>query len=235
MSQSMLEERKLGQVSGEELISLLERSLNNSFQLSNSEAFSSISPLKRQLRPQKGPSYRKINRYFKSRKQYKKERDRRKQILQLYLVEYRTQKYIADKSGVSVSTVKRDLKKLRRYITGQTNRAIRQFQEEQRQRFEQRVEGLSLRERFDVLSAEMDRFRKLRSGANYRGHYTIFHLDMTQPGAYGIPKLTILPQQTRNKTWAFPHKVNVHIKGRYKDKVFEADLGGLTLRETRGW
>jgi len=58
---------------------------------------------------------------------------------------------------------------------------------------------------------------------------------MTQADKYGIPKLTILPRQTANKTLAYPYKVRVVIKGSYEGKIFEADLGGFSITQTRGW
>lgn len=235
MSQLPLEERLVGQLSDTKLASLLKRSLNQDFRGQNNEELDYSSHTKSHVPKRKGPYYRKIRRYFKSISQYKKERDRRKQILQMFFVEYRSQQYMANKLGVSVSTVKRDLRKLQGYIKRQNNRVMRQFQEEQRQRLERRMEGLSLRERFDVLSEELERIHTLRKGANYRGHYTIIHLDMTQLDPYGIPKLTFLPRQTLNKNWAFPHKIDVRIKMMHEDKLFEASLGTIALRETRSW
>jgi len=58
-----------------------------------------------------------------------------------------------------------------------------------------------------------------------------FHLDMTQLDKYGIPKLTVLPHQTANKTLAYPYKVRVVIKGTYEGKIFEADLGGFDIAQ----
>jgi len=221
-----------GQISDEKLASLLKRDLENGFQLDRNETFSSIKAKKRRLKAKRTPEYRRINRYFKSTEQYKKERSRRKKILHLWLVEFRSQKEIADKLGVSVSTIKRDQKKLRRYVTGQNNRAIRIMRDERHRAYEQAMEGLPLRERLDYLSLQLEKQKKFWRQRGYRGHYKIFHLDMTQADKYGIPKLTILPRQTANKTLAYPYKIRVVVKGSYEGRIFEADLGGFSIVET---
>lgn len=232
MSQLMEQEGGSRQFSDEDLASLLKRTLENDFRLTESETFGSVLDKKRRLKRKKTPEYRRIKRYFKSIKQYWKERKRRKQVLHLWMVEFRSQKYMAEKLGVSVSTIKRDVAKLRRFVRGQTNRAIRTMKDEWRQKREQAIEGLSLRERFDYLSLELERQKKLWQQRGYRGHYTIFHIDMTQPGPYGLPKLTILPRQTRGKQLAYPHKMRVHVKMKYEDKILEADLGGFSIIKT---
>jgi len=60
---------------------------------------------------------------------------------------------------------------------------------------------------------------------------------MTQADKYGIPKLTLLPRQTANKTLAYPYKIRVVIKASYAGRIFEADLGGfnITQKTTYGW
>jgi len=55
--------------------------------------------------------YRQMFQYSKSIREYKKERERRKTVFQLYSQGY-TQKQIAEQIGVSPKTVYRDLKKL---------------------------------------------------------------------------------------------------------------------------
>jgi len=110
------------------------------------------------------------------------------------------------------------------------------MRDERHRAFEQAMEGLSLRERFDYLSLQLERQKKLWRQRGYRGHYTIFHLDMTQADKYGIPKLTLLPRQTANKTLAYPYKIRVVIKGSYEGRIFEADLGGFNIvQTTRSW
>ena len=228
----MLDEGGHAQTYDEKLASLLKRDSENGFQLTNSKTFGSVKAHKRQLKVKRTAKYRRINRYFKSTKQYKKERKRRKKILHLWLIEFRSQKEIADKLGVSVSTVKRDQKKLRRYVIGQNNRAINLMQEERHKAYEQAIEGLSTRECFDYLSLQLERQKKFWQTRGYRGHYTILHLDMTQADKYGIPKLTHLPRQTANTRLAYPYKVRVVIKASYEGRIFEVDIGGFNILQT---
>jgi len=224
-----------GQISDEELASLLKRGVSNGFQLDSSSLLSKDKCQKRQIKRRFTPVYRRINTYTKSIKQYKRERNRRKKVLYLRMVEFRSQKQIAEKLGVSVSTVKRDLRKMRRYVVGQNNRAIRLMRAERHRIFEEATEGLSLRERFDYLSLEMDRLREFWRRRGYRGHYTILHLDMTQTDKWGIPKLSVLPRQTSSATMAYPYKVRVVVKGSYEGRTFEADLGGFRITQTTRW
>ena len=227
MSHLTLAEGGPGQISKEELASLLKRTLESDFQMNKNQTLSSLLDKKRRLKRKRKPSYRKINRYYKSIKKFKEERERRKQVLHLWMVEFRTQKEIAAKLGGSVSTVKRDQKKLRRFVRGQMNRA-RQLMRMERWRG---MEELSLKEQFDRLSEEMERVKKLAPRL-YKGHYTVLYLDLTQADQYGIPKLKILPTQTKGQPLAYPHSVQVHIKAEYEGRPFEAYIGGFTITQT---
>ncbi len=229
MSQLKIAEGGSEHVSGDELTPLLKSSLTDGFQLCNNRTFSIQKDKKRPLKRKKGPEYRRINRYFKSVKQYKKERERRKQVLHMTVVEYRTQQYIADKLGVSVSTVKRDLKKLRPYITGQINRAIRAMQKERDEAWQRRMEGLSLWEQFDVLSEEMDRYRQLWAQRDYRSHNHVVWIDLTQTDKYGVPKCT---SHFKGKRLAYPHTVSIMCRWEYQGQVYEHTIGGWTITQT---
>jgi len=59
----------------------------------------------------KTAKYRQMHQYTKSIREYKKERERRQKVFQLYSRGY-TQKQIAERISVSPKTVYRDLKKL---------------------------------------------------------------------------------------------------------------------------
>lgn len=223
--------------SDEELASLLKSTLRDDFRQKEIHTLSTQKHRKLRKRRRNIAEYRRINRYYKSIKQFKKEKARRDKVLKLRMVEFRTQQQIADKLKVSVSTVKRDLKKLHNFIVGQINQSIRLMQQERQRKFQEEYEGLSLWEKFDYLSKQIELQKKIWQHRGYRGHYTIFHLDLTQTDKYGIPKLTQLPRQTANKTMAYPYKVRVHVKWEYEGRIFEADLGGfdITQRTQRGW
>lgn len=192
---------------------------------------------KRQLKPKRGPSYRRMNAYFKSRKQYKKERERRKRVRQLSK-EGLTYPQIAEKLGVSEKTVYRDMKKQWPYLFGQLRRKWRMYDEEKQREYHAKMESMTLAQQVHFLGQQMElRSRIIQQEHNYHGHYTTFLLDLTQPDKYGIPKLTQLPQQTKGKPIAYPYKIRVRVKGVYEGREFTADIGGFNIVQTtgRGW
>ena len=227
----MLEKPKLGhELSENPMITPLKEAQIEVF--SNQECTRSVakSPQKRQLKAKEGPFYRRMNAYFKSRKQYKKERQRRKRVRQLSAKGF-TYPQIANKLGVSEKTVYRDMKKIWPYILGQFRREWRQFDEEQQRRLNQALDGKPPFQQWQILSHRMALLRRTFE-PYYRGHYTILLLDLTDTDKYGIPKLTQLPRQTRNKTMAYPYKVRVRVRGHYEGHVFEADIGGFDITQT---
>jgi DNA-binding CsgD family transcriptional regulator len=69
---------------------------------------------------QKKPAYRRIHRYYKSVGKYKSEKQRRKVIVKLGELGF-SEKQIAARLGVSVSTVKRDRRKVSCHCKGKFN------------------------------------------------------------------------------------------------------------------
>jgi len=190
----------------------------------------------RKLKTRRKAAYRRVKKYYKSIKQYKKERFRRK--LAWLLTGKFKETEIAEMLGISVRTVIRDLNKIRPYYLRLFRNFVRNLQLEKRKQWEEKLAGLPETARLsamtDLLIAEWQRRAKERK---YRGHYTILQLDLTDTGKYGIPKLTLLPRQTRSARLAYPHKVRVHIKGSYEGKKYEADIGGFNITQTTsyGW
>ena len=70
--------------------------------------------------------YRRVGKYYKSVSVYKAERQRRRRVLELH-GQGLTVRQIAEKLGVSESTVKRDLQKWRRYLKGRRRAATREL------------------------------------------------------------------------------------------------------------
>lgn len=188
----------------------------------------------RKIKRKKGPQYRQMGAYTKSIKQYKKERSRRKRVRQLAAAGF-TYPQIAVKLGVSEKTVYRDVKKLRPYILGQMCKQWRLWDEQRQHEFSEKMDGLTLWQRYKLLSQEMAKQRKLLQGRSYRGHYTILMLDLTDTDKYGIPKFTQLPHQTKSQPLAYPYKVRVVVKGSYEGRTFEATIGGFNIIQTRRW
>jgi DNA-binding CsgD family transcriptional regulator len=217
-----------GQDSGENMVSLLERSLENGFQLTESEGFSSVSDTKRQLKRRKTPDYRRINSYYKSTKQYWKERNRRKQVKELRYVHFLNQEEIAAKLGISVSTVKRDLKKVERFIRGQLNRATRLMREEWQRDYEKTIDGLSLGEQFDYLSKLMDEYKTIWRIRDYDRHVHKITIDLDYIKYDGYPRITHWPlHPTRNLVMPIILEI-ICVKNNRKEK-----MGSVTFSQVR--
>ena len=98
--------------------------------------------------------YRKKGKITKSIKQYKKERGRRKKVMELHDKGY-TQQQIADELGVSRKTVQRDLKKLARYLKSLTNRRNRELDEKLRASFKATLNRLPIVKQYELVSGLM--------------------------------------------------------------------------------
>ncbi len=114
-------------------------------------------------------------------------------------MQFLNQEEIAAKLGISVSTVKRDLQKVERYVKGNLNRAKRLMREEWHRDYEKALEGLSLREQFDYLSMLMDRYKKTWRIRNYDRHVHKITIDLDYMKYDGYPRITHWPlHPTRN-------------------------------------
>ncbi len=234
MAKSMLTKGDPRQKLSEKKADFPKRRDSSNFQRIENDVFNRVLDTNRRVKKRYVPRYRRIRTYCKSTKQYWKERNRRKKARKLSAQGF-TYEQIGEKLGVSLSTVKRDMKKLRPYILGQFRREMRLFDEQRQREFNEQMEGLSLWQQFALLSQELDRRRKLLQGSPYRGHYTIFYLDLTETDQYGIPKLTQLPHQTKGQPLAYPYKIRVVVKGSYEGRTFEATIGGFNIVQTRRW
>jgi len=210
-------------------ISVFTRNISN-----NSVAINAQKSPKRQLKRKKEASYRKVKTYYKSIEQYKKERNRRKQAW-LLSGKGLTHAQIAKRLGVSEKTVYRDMQKIGPYYFRKMRHEFEKWQMERWVEEQKQLESMTLAQQVDFVCKRADQFRKAMRGSEYRGHYTIFYLDMTQPDEYGIPKLTQLPHQTRGQPLTYPYKIRVVVKGRYEGRTFEAEIGGFNIIQTTRW
>ena len=94
-----------------------------------------------------------------------------------------------------------------------------------------KLEGKSVFERLNILTAAMLERRNLFKVRPYRRHYQIITVDMTQQ-KYGIPKITFTPRE--KQTLAYPYNVRVHVKTKFEDKEFEVDVAGFKITQTTG-
>lgn len=111
------------------------------------------------VKKDKNARYRKIHVYTKSLERYKLERERRRQV-QLLAEKGLGQKGIARELGVSTRTVKRDWKKLSRYIKGQFNRQVWEINARQLEKERQRYEGLTIKEELKLIKKDLKALKK---------------------------------------------------------------------------
>jgi predicted transcriptional regulator len=174
---------------------------NGGFQLEENEHFST----KKEHSKVKEASYRRVSAYTKSVVQYKRERERRRQVRVLAEKGF-TQKQIADELGVSTRTVKRDWDKTRSYVKGQVNREIMQVADARRREFEQRYKGLTVNEELRLLKQDLriaakSVHRLLASHGRRESHPQTarqldYILDLDNPTVDGFPSM-IFPPQSR--------------------------------------
>ena len=133
-----------------------------------------------------GPSYRKVDAYSKSLKQYRLERKRRHQVRVLASKGY-TQQQIAVELGVSVRTVKRDWIKVRAYVKGQHNKALKErtIDEIAVGDFEKWSQNLTHKER-DLIIKRLSKQPK-------RKQTLIVYLNMDKQNIAGFPYVTTYP------------------------------------------
>lgn len=171
------------------------------------------------------PNYRRMHKYVKGRRQYEKERERRRQSRQLN-EQGLTQKQIAAKLGVSLRTVKRDWKKLKPYVMGQWRKRINELEEQRRKELFAGVEGLSLAQQsrvlFKRLTEEIARIRTFNLIREYNRHTAkiFINLDNLKDG---YPAVSFWPSNPTSQMLMYLHLVFV------KDGQ-QKDMGALQIK-----
>ncbi len=87
-------------------------------------------------------------------------------------------------------------------------------------------------EKYEFCTNQLLRAMDLTETRSYNSHKHVVWFDLMDTDKYGIPKLRIL---SKGKTLAFPHKIIFCVRGEYEGHGFTAELGTVTLTETRGW
>jgi DNA-binding CsgD family transcriptional regulator len=149
-----------------------------------------------------GPSYRKVDAYSKSLKQYRLERKRRRQVRVLAFKGY-TQQQIAVELGVSVRTVKRDWEKVRAYVKGQHNKTLKERASDEIAvgDFEKWSQNLTHKER-DLIIKRLSKQPK-------RKQTLIVYLNMDKQNIAGFPYVTTYPAMAH---FSFSGKLVVKIR-----------------------
>ena len=231
----MLEHGGHGQEISELVDALQKIGYFESFQVTNNTQFSSVSDTKtpkRKLKTCRKAAYRRIKKYYKSIKQYKKERLRRK-LCWLLSGKYKETE-IAEMLGISRRTVIRDMNKIKPYYFRLSRAYFSRLEQERIKEMNFKLQGKTLWQRIKILTDAMIEQHERFKTREYKRHYQIIFLDLTQLDPYGIPKVTFIPKG--RQTLAYPYKVRVHVKGCYEGREFTADIGGFNIVQTsRSW
>jgi transposase len=198
----------------------LKRVLNIGFQESEIKDFSSLLDNSRLLKKRKGPEYRKINRYFKSKTQYWKERNRRKRAWELS-GQGLNYKQIAGKLGVSEKTIQRDIKKIQPYYLRLSRNYFKKLEQERIDNLNAELEGKTLSQRFSILTKKMIAYRYLLKQREYNRHMIKIIIDMDDLTC-GFPAIRLwpkLPISLRSRPYYFQFHVQRNGKQYYMGEI----------------
>jgi DeoR-like helix-turn-helix domain len=132
--------------------------------------------------------YRRIKKNYKTLEKYKQEKLRRGQILELQDQSLHI-RVIADRLGVSESTVKRDLSKMRRYLKGQFNLVAREASVQSLSEFL----NLSFKKQLDYVRELVERERVMRRVLRCRALVVTVDFDAALEGRYALKFKPRLP------------------------------------------
>ena len=138
---------------------------------------------------------------------------------------------IAEMLGISVRTVIRDMNKIKPYYFRMSRAYFSKLEEDRIKEMKLKLVGKSELEQLKMITKAMLEQRSLFKLREYRRHFQIITIDMTQQ-TYGVPKITFTPRG--NQTLAYPYNVRVHVKTKFEDKEFEVDVAGFKITQTTG-
>lgn len=222
MSQSNENEVKLHMQSVLNHGPLAETSDFRSFHLSDMHRFSTISTVKDSFQQPSAPSYRVIRKNVKSINQYKKERNRRRQVWKLHC-DGRTHPQIAEKLRISEKTVQRDIKKIWPYHLGQIRKQLRELEEKRRRQLMKELDGMTLTQRFQALTDTLIKQRKQQRGREYRRHLLKVFINVDE-GKNGIPRISHWPSPN-HMSMVMP----IHVKLYVIIKGMKLRMGGFDI------
>jgi transcriptional regulator with XRE-family HTH domain len=132
--------------------------------------------------------YRRIKKNYKTLEKFKQEKLRRGQILELQDQGLHI-KEIAERLGVSESTIKRDLSKMRRYIKGQFNIVAREASMQSLSEFQ----SLSLKKQLSFVRELVERERVMRRVRRCSALVVTVDFDAALEGRYALKFKPRLP------------------------------------------
>lgn len=132
--------------------------------------------------------YRRIKKSFKGLEKFKQEKLRRGQILELQDQGLHI-KEIAERLGLSESTIKRDLLKMRRYVKGQFNLVAREASMQSLSEFQ----SLSLKRQLDFVRELVESERVVRRVFRCRALVVTVDFDAALEGRYALKFKPRLP------------------------------------------
>ena len=132
--------------------------------------------------------YRRIKKNYKTLEKFKQEKMRRGQILELQDQGLHI-KEIAERLGVSESTIKRDLSKMRRYIKGQFNIVTREASMQSLSEFQ----SLSLKKQLSFVRELVERERVMRRVRRCSALVVTVDFDAALQGRYALKFKPRLP------------------------------------------
>ena len=147
----------------------------------------------RKLKTRRKAAYRRIKKYCKSIRQYKKERLRRK-LCWLLSGKYKEAE-IAKMLGISRRTVIRDMNKIKPYYFRLSRSYFRELERQRILDFNAKLDSAkTLKQRFDILTPEMEVLRKRMKQREYNRHVIKVFIDLDFMKYGGFPRITIWPK-----------------------------------------
>jgi hypothetical protein len=157
MQQLMLAEGGHGQEISELVDALRKIGYFKSFRVTDKSLLSGVKcseTPERKLKHRRKATYRKIKKYYKTPKQYQKERLRRK-LCWLLSGKYKESE-IAEMLGISRRTVIRDMNKIKPYYFRLSRAYFSKLEQERIKELNLKLEGKNLFDRFQVLTKEIE-------------------------------------------------------------------------------
>jgi predicted transcriptional regulator len=156
------------------------------------------------------PQYRQIGTYTKSKEKYWKERQRRKQVLQL-TDKGLTQKQIAQQLGISERTVKRDYAKILPYQKRQISKSWSKLEEKNQELIAELLEGKTFTEKLKMIKNLLKAQKWTNRCRKHARHQIkmIVDLDSLAKGEY-LPDLEVSPKKPMSTT--YPLKIVLQFK-----------------------